>query len=78
MSEFHKDVVLVNNYHDGVTVVYKELDDQGTMEVNVYDNSKYPADKYTMKVGRQESMGTLLLLILTSNKLLISHMNIVS
>ena len=43
MSEFHKDVVLVNNYHDGVTVVYKELDDQGTMEVNVYDNSKYPA-----------------------------------
>ena len=51
MSEFHKDVVLVNNYHDGVTVVYKELDNQGTMEVNVYDNSKYPVDKYTMKVG---------------------------
>ena len=57
MSEFHKDVVLVNNYHDGVTVVYKELDDQGTMEVNVYDNSKYPADKYTMKVGETRKYG---------------------
>lgn len=57
MSEFHKDVVLVNNYHDGVTVVYKELDDQGAMEVNVYDNSKYPADKYTMKVGETRKYG---------------------
>lgn len=57
MSEFHKDVVLVNNYHDGVTVVYKELDDQGTMEVNVYDNSKYPADKYTMKVRETRKYG---------------------
>ncbi len=57
MSEFHKDVVLVNNYHDGVTVVYKELDNQGTMEVNVYDNSKYPVDKYTMKVGETREYG---------------------
>ena len=37
-------------------------------EVNVCDNSKYPADKYTMKAGRQESMGTLILLIPTTNK----------
>ncbi len=57
MSEFHKGVVLVNNYHDGVTVVYKELDNQGTMEVNVYDNSKYPVDKYTMKVGETREYG---------------------
>lgn len=57
MSEFHKGVVLVNNYHDGVTVVYKELENQGTMEVNVYDNSKYPVDKYTMKVGETREYG---------------------
>ena len=37
MSEFHKGVVLVNNYHDGVTVRYTELDDQGTMQYEFFD-----------------------------------------
>ena len=38
MSEFHKGVVLVNNYHDGVTVRYTELDNQGTMQYEFLDN----------------------------------------
>ena len=52
MSEFHKDVVLVNNYHDGVTVKYTELDDQGTMKVTVYEDGKHIGDA-NMKVGEK-------------------------
>lgn len=59
MSEFHKGVVLVNNYHDGVTVRYTELDDQGTMQYEFLDNRGFAKSLYNESTGRNESWGTL-------------------
>ncbi|QCQ03361.1 YSIRK-type signal peptide-containing protein [Ligilactobacillus animalis] len=55
MSEFHTGVVLVNNYHDGITVTYTELDDQGTMSVKINDGLHiYKAE---LKVGEEIQFG---------------------
>ncbi|MCI5942245.1 MAG: YSIRK-type signal peptide-containing protein [Ligilactobacillus animalis] len=59
MSEFHKGVVLVNNYHDGVTVRYTELDDQGTMQYEFLNNRGFAKKLYNESTGRNESGGIL-------------------
>ncbi|WOY89619.1 YSIRK-type signal peptide-containing protein [Ligilactobacillus murinus] len=59
MSEFHKGVVLVNNYHDGVTVRYTELDDQGTMQYEFLDNRGFAKKLYNESTRRNESRGIL-------------------
>ena len=59
MSEFHKGVVLVNNYHDGVTVRYTELDNQGTMQYEFLDNRGFAKKLYNESTRRNESRGIL-------------------
>lgn len=59
MSEFHKGVVLVNNYHDGVTVKYTEVDDQGTMRYEFLDDDGIAKYLYNDSANRNETGGTL-------------------
>lgn len=59
MSEFHTGVVLVNNYHDGVTVRYTELDDQGTMQYEFLDDRGFAKKLYNESTRRNESRGIL-------------------
>ena len=59
MSEFHKGVVLVNNYHNGVTVRYTELDNQGTMQYEFLDNRGFAKKLYNESTHRNESRGIL-------------------
>ncbi|MEY8735780.1 YSIRK-type signal peptide-containing protein [Lactobacillus sp. AN1001] len=57
MSEFHKGIVLVNDYHDGAIVEYKELDNQGTMDVTIYKETLWGYIRVygkRMKVGEQD------------------------
>ena len=59
MSEFHKGVVLVNNYHNGVTVRYTELDDQGTMQYKFFDGYGNPTALWNVAELEWQSDGTL-------------------
>ena len=59
MSEFHTGVVLVNNYHDGVTVRYTELDDQGTMQYEFLDGRGNPKALWNLDDQEWQSGGTL-------------------
>ena len=59
MSEFHKGVVLVNNYHDGVTVRYTELDNQGTMQYEFLDNRGFAKKLCNESTRSDESRGIL-------------------
>ena len=59
MSEFHKGVVLDNNYHDGVTVKYTEVDDQGTMLYEFLDDDGNAKYLYNRSAKLMEQGGTL-------------------
>ncbi|WP_304682178.1 mucin-binding protein [uncultured Ligilactobacillus sp.] len=59
MSEFHKGIVLINNYHDGVIVKYTELDDQGTMQYEFLDDQGFAEKLYNESTGSNETGGTL-------------------